>query len=158
MKAYLQLASFMNPAISKTYLFHSVLIAVFIIVIAGCALSPEKNAGYVTVITTMPFADSSDILRAEMSGRDYEITNVDTAFIRENITFYIVPILKSAECVAGIKDMSNNDSSILVVAIKADHNPVVARYHIDSLLKAERENIPDNLNDPNVIQGRPEEW
>lgn len=131
---------------------------VFIIVATSCGNHGEKNAQYITVITPMQKMDSAEINeqieRAKLFGRKIEIVPIDTTFIKENISAYIIPIVRRAECVKEIQDLSNNDSSILVLEIKEEYDIFQARYDIYDLLKAKRTNMPENMNDPIVIRGR----
>jgi len=123
------------------------------------ACEGQKDGGaYLTVITTLQPVDTTGITQKIQMGHKVTICNSDTAFIKENVSYWIVPFIRQAACVREIEDLSNNDSSIIVITLKEEQDIVEARNEIDQLLKVNRTNLPMNLVDPIVIQGRPEEW
>ena len=147
-----------NSTFAITYLFRLTIITISIMFTLNCGNELKKEPEYISIITTIQKEDSTElnqrIERVKLSGREYSIVKVDTAFIRENISEFILPVINRAECVKEIHDLSNNDSSILVVEIKENHDIFKAKYEIDDLLKANKRNFPMNISDPIVIRGR----
>jgi hypothetical protein len=148
----------MYSIFNKISLYGLTIIAVMILFISGCENRLKKEPEYLSIITTMQIEDSTAfherMKRDKMTGREYKTVKIDTAFIKKNISYYIIPFIEHAECVKEIQDLSNNDSSIIVITVKDNHNIYEAKYEISDLLKANRTNFPLNISDPIVIRGR----
>lgn len=148
----------LRPVLQLHPVFRLSVSSLLILFAMSCGNQTKADAQYITVITLPQKMDSAEINeqieRAKLVGRKIEIVPIDTTFIRENISSYIIPIVRGAECVKEIQDLSNNDSSILVLEIKEDYDIYQASYDIYDLLKVKRTNMPENMNDPIVIRGR----
>lgn len=148
----------LRPVLQLHPVFRLSVSSLLILFAMSCGNQTKADAQYITVITLPQKMDSAEINeqieRAKLIGRKIEIVPIDTTFIRVNISSYIIPIVRGAECVKEIQDLSNNDSSILVLEIKEDYDIYQASYDIYDLLKAKRTNMPENMNDPIVIRGR----
>ncbi len=144
--------------VTRISVFCLVTFTLFIMVATGCGMLTKPEVQYITVVTPMQKYDSAELVerieRYKLIGRKCKLVTVDTAFIKENISAFIIPILRNVQCVKAIRDFSNNDSSILVLEIREGYDIYQARYDVLDVIKAKQDNLPMHVSDSIVVLGQ----
>ena len=133
-----------------------ILISGSILLAMGCKESKTKETLFLSIITPW-IQDTAEfnrqLERNKITGRKFEIVKVDTAFIKKNISYWIISNLEQLDCIQEIQDESNNDSSILIVEIKENLTMNDALKAITRITDNEK-NFPMNMAKPLVIPGK----
>lgn len=141
--------------LARIPVFYLVTCTLFIMVATGCGMLIKPEVHYIAVVTPMQKYDSAELAerieRYKLTDRKCQLVTVDTAFIKENISAFIIPILRNVQCVKSIRDLSNNDSSILVLEIREGYDIYQARYDVLDVIKAKQDNLPMHVSDSIVV-------
>lgn len=125
---------------------------------SGCNHSVKKDPQYVSIITPWRNPDSATIARIKdpsaYPGRVYSAVQTDSSFIRKNLSDYIIPFVRQLPVVKEIKDVSNNDSSVIVIRLCDTCNETDSRWIIEDELKAHEKDMPMYMDNIEVVVGK----